>query len=125
MQNDWLSMQMSRDVIMHQGCRLAFGVCGQGVPVLLIQGVGVHGDGWLPQLEALAARHRCLTFDNRGMSRSQPANEQLSIEQMADDALALMKRLEPQIDATINEINVKIPQEARRAGIPPGWLRGL
>lgn len=42
-----------------------------------------------------------------------------------DEALALMKRLEPQIDATINEINVKIPAEARRAGIPPGWLRGL
>lgn len=42
-----------------------------------------------------------------------------------DQAEATMKRLEPQIDSTIQEIEVKIPAEARRAGIPPGWLRGL
>jgi pimeloyl-ACP methyl ester carboxylesterase len=77
-------------VIEHRGCRLACNVRGDGPPVLFIQGVGVHGDGWRPQVDELAARHRCLTFDNRGMGRSQPIVAPLSIEQMAEDALALM-----------------------------------
>ncbi len=71
------------------GCRLAYTVRGDGPPVLLIQGVGLHGDGWRPQVDALAERYRLLTFDNRGVGRSQPAGE-ISVERMARDALALM-----------------------------------
>jgi len=74
----------------HRGCRLTGDARGAGPPVLLIQGVGVHGDGWRPQVDALAARYRCLTFDNRGMNRSQPIGVSLSVEQMAEDALVLM-----------------------------------
>lgn len=76
--------------IEHRGCRLAYSVRGEGPPVLFIQGVGVHGDGWRPQVDALAARYRCLSFDNRGMGRSQPAGRPITVEQMAEDALALM-----------------------------------
>jgi pimeloyl-ACP methyl ester carboxylesterase len=76
--------------IEHRGCRLAYNVRGDGPPVLLIQGVGLHGDGWRPQVDELAARNRCLTFDNRGMNRSQPIGVPLSVEQMAEDALVLM-----------------------------------
>jgi pimeloyl-ACP methyl ester carboxylesterase len=57
---------------------------------LLIQGVGVHGTGWTPQTDALASRFRCITFDNRGMGRSQPAGGAITVEQMAEDALALL-----------------------------------
>lgn len=76
----------------HLGCRLAYRVAGNadGERVLLIQGVGVHGDGWLPQVEDLAAQCRCLSFDNRGMGLSQPIGAALSVEQMAEDARALM-----------------------------------
>lgn len=74
----------------HRGCQLAYEVCGDGPPVLLIQGVAVQGNGWRPQVDALAARYRCLTFDNRGMGRSQPMGARLTIEQMAEDALSLM-----------------------------------
>jgi pimeloyl-ACP methyl ester carboxylesterase len=74
----------------HRGCRLAYNVRGNGPPVLLIQGVGIHGDGWRPQVDELAARYRCLTFDNRGLNRSQPIGAPLSVEQMAEDALVLM-----------------------------------
>jgi chromosome segregation ATPase len=34
-----------------------------------------------------------------------------------------MDALVPQLDAAIKELEVTIPEEARRAGIPPGWLR--
>ncbi len=74
----------------HRGYALAYSVRGEGPPVLLIQGVGVCGSGWLPQVEALEGDYRCLTFDNRGMGESQPLGSALTVEQMADDALALM-----------------------------------
>jgi hypothetical protein len=34
-----------------------------------------------------------------------------------------MKQVQKEIDDTRNRINVVIPEEARKAGIPPGWLR--
>ena len=77
----------------HRGCRLAFQVDGSGPPVVLIQGVGVAGSGWTPQVDGLRARFRCLTFDNRGMGASQPAGTAITVGQMAEDALWLMTRL--------------------------------
>ena len=74
----------------HRGCRLAYRVTGDGPPVLFIQGSGVHGDGWRPQVDVLASRFRCLTFDNRGMGNSQPHGASITVEQMAEDALVLM-----------------------------------
>jgi len=76
--------------IHYQGCRLAYDIRGSGQPVLLIQGVGVHGDGWLPQINGLVGKYSCLSFDNRGMRRSQPLTSALSVEQMADDARAIL-----------------------------------
>lgn len=59
--------------------------------MLLIQGVGAGGDTWRPQVEALQASFRCLTFDNRGLGSSQPRGEApLTVELMALDALALL-----------------------------------
>lgn len=74
----------------HKGCRLAFRVSGAGIPVLLIQGVAVHGDGWIPQIKGLADRFQCLSFDNRGMGKSQPIAVSLTVEQMAEDAQVLV-----------------------------------
>jgi pimeloyl-ACP methyl ester carboxylesterase len=76
--------------VQHAGCCLHYTLCGDGEPVLLIQGVGVHGDGWAPQVEALAPRYRCVTFDNRGMGQSQPLCGPITVEQMAEDALAVL-----------------------------------
>src|SRR4051812_44469580 len=74
----------------HRGCKLAYDVRGEaGPPVLFIQGVGIHGDGWTPQTDALAGRFTCISFDNRGMGRSAFAGA-VSVEQMADDALAIL-----------------------------------
>jgi pimeloyl-ACP methyl ester carboxylesterase len=77
-------------VLTHHGCPISYRVTGTGPPVLLVQGVGVHGDGWRPQVDRLADRYRCLTFDNRGMGHSLPAGTPITVEQMADDARALM-----------------------------------
>jgi len=58
--------------------------------VLLIQGVGVIGEGWRPQIEGLAPRRGLLWFDNRGIGESATAGGTLSIEAMAADALAIL-----------------------------------
>ena len=56
----------------------------------MIQGAGMHGDGWLPQIEGLRDVYSCLRFDNRGMGKSQPSGAPITIEQMAEDARILM-----------------------------------
>lgn len=77
------------------GATLAYklhGAEGPGIPrVLLIQGVGVAGSGWQPQVDELAPDHQLLTYDNRGLGQSRlEPRAALSIEQMADDARALL-----------------------------------
>lgn len=75
------------------GCPLAYKVVGEGPPVVFLQGVGLHGDGWLPQTEVLRARYRCVTVDNRGIGLSKPVGAALSIDRMAKDTLAVMDAL--------------------------------
>jgi pimeloyl-ACP methyl ester carboxylesterase len=75
------------------GCRLVFQVEGSGAPVVLIQGVGVSGRGWTPQVRGLRSRFQCLTFDNRGMGDSQPLGAAVTVRQMAQDTLWLMTHL--------------------------------
>jgi len=40
-----------------------------------------------------------------------------------ENARKAVEALEPQIDRTIQEIEIDIPESARKAGVPPGWLR--
>lgn len=68
-------------------------VDGSGPPVLLIQGVGVIGAGWTPQLDGLRDRFTLCAFDNRGIGRSAPLVQRTTIEAMASDALALLDAL--------------------------------
>jgi pimeloyl-ACP methyl ester carboxylesterase len=77
-------------VIEHRGCQLSYSVAGNGPPVLFIQGVGVHGSGWRPQIAELAADHTCICFDNRGIGKSQPVGAGVTVLQMAEDALAIL-----------------------------------
>ncbi|MDB6132793.1 MAG: alpha/beta hydrolase fold protein [Verrucomicrobiales bacterium] len=69
---------------------LYYEIAGDGSPVLFIQGVGVVGEGWRPQVDTLKEEFRTMIFDNRGIGKSQPCPVRLTIEDMARDALALM-----------------------------------
>lgn len=72
------------------GCRIVYERRGQGPPVLFIQGVGVHGAAWRPQADKLAESFTCVSFDNRGIGASRPNTGEITIEQMAQDAVAVM-----------------------------------
>ena len=77
-------------VVEHQQCRIAYSVAGSGPAILFIQGVGVQGRAWQPQIDVLADRYTCIAFDNRGMGRSQPAGVEITVAQMAADARAVL-----------------------------------
>lgn len=81
---------VSKRTLHHAGCELFYAVRGRGEPVLFIHGVGVQGSGWRPQTDDLSSDYTCLSFDNRGMGRSQPAALAITVRQMADDVRALM-----------------------------------
>jgi pimeloyl-ACP methyl ester carboxylesterase len=69
--------------------RISYTRAGAGPPVLLVQGVGVIGNGWAPQVEGLRAQFTVVTFDNRGIGASSSGAARLSIEALAADALAI------------------------------------
>ena len=71
------------------GARIHYESVGTGPAVILVQGVGVIGRGWTPQVSALSATHQVITIDNRGIGRSTRGSGPLTIEAMAADVLAV------------------------------------
>ena len=71
-----------------EGARIHYLQEGQGPPVVLVQGVGVIGNGWKPQVDGLRDRYSLITIDNRGIGRS-ASEGRLTVEAMADDVLAV------------------------------------
>lgn len=85
------SAAASRETILRlQDVALRYQAAGAGPGVLCIQGVGVPGEGWRPQVRALAPHFRVITFDNRGVGGSARGPQPLTIEAMAADAVAIM-----------------------------------
>lgn len=74
------------------GVRLHYRESGRrsGPPVLLIQGLGADKHLWDLQRIALAPWYRTIAFDNRGAGRSDKPYGAYSMEQMADDAAAVL-----------------------------------
>jgi len=70
------------------GAAIHYSRDGNGPAVVLVQGVGVIGKGWKPQVEALRDRYTLITIDNRGIGRS-TASTPPTIEAMAADVLAV------------------------------------
>jgi aminoacrylate hydrolase len=67
---------------------------GGGSPLILSAGLGGSGNYWLPNLPALASRHRVILYDHRGTGRSDRAlPETVTVEQLGDDILALIEGL--------------------------------
>ena len=62
---------------------------GTGVPLILVQGAGVIGEGWRPQIDALREHHTIVALDNRGIGGSTYRASALTVEDMAGDVLAI------------------------------------
>jgi aminoacrylate hydrolase len=69
---------------------VAYSCQGRGPAVLFLQGAGLAGQAWRPQVNDLCRRFTTVTVDHRGVGGSSPAPGELTIEQMAEDALAVI-----------------------------------
>ncbi len=76
------------------GRSLQYRDAGAGLPLLLLHGFPLHSESLWPLLDAPPAGVRILAPDHRGFGASAPAAQQLSMEGMADDALALLDALD-------------------------------
>ena len=74
------------------GIRLHYRESGRrtGPPVLMIQGLGADKHLWDLQRLALAPSHHTIALDNRGAGRSDKPYGAYSLEQMAEDAIAVL-----------------------------------
>jgi pimeloyl-ACP methyl ester carboxylesterase len=72
------------------GARIHYEVHGSGDPILLIMGLGSNAYGWYRTIPWLAERYQAIAFDNRGTGRSATPDGAYSIEQMAQDAAAVL-----------------------------------
>lgn len=74
------------------GARIHYQVTGRpgAPPVLFIQGLGMSKNGWNLQRLGTAPWYRAIALDNRGAGRSDKPHGAYSLEQMADDAIAVL-----------------------------------
>jgi 3-oxoadipate enol-lactonase len=74
------------------GVRIHYRITGRssGPPILFIQGLGADKNGWNLQRLATAPWYRGVALDNRGAGRSDKPHGPYSLEQMADDAIAVL-----------------------------------
>lgn len=78
------------------GAELFYEDLGGDGPVCLLMhgGLGFDHTHFRPEFDALAPRHRVVYYDHRGNGRSgRPPLETLTMEQLADDAAALLDHL--------------------------------
>ena len=76
------------------GVSLAYRSVGDGPPLLLLMGTTGSMDLWGQIVPPLAANHRVVSLDHRGMGGSERGKGELSMALMAQDVAALMDALE-------------------------------
>ena len=74
----------------NKGVRLHWEAAGEGTPVLLIMGHSYTATMWYPIHDALAAKHRVISFDNRGTGESDTTAD-ATIADLVADSLAVME----------------------------------
>ncbi len=72
---------------------LYYEIHGSGAPLLLVAGLASDSQSWQPILEDLARHYQVITLDNRGVGRTRPADIPVSIQQITDDCVSLIKSL--------------------------------
>ena len=75
---------------MVQGINLYYEVNGSGYPLVLIRGLASNADHWYCQVPAFSSHFSVMTFDNRGIGRSDVPDSPFTISTMADDTVGLM-----------------------------------
>ena len=72
------------------GTNIYYKVNGHGEPLILIQGFGGGHEGWFFQVRALKKQFQVITFDSRGIGKSDTPSQSYTIKTMADDTVGLL-----------------------------------
>ena len=75
------------------GINMAYDVSGHGEPLVLIMGPGGTRQSWFFQKRAFSKHFKVITFDNRGIGKSDKPDEPYTIKTLADDTIGLMNHL--------------------------------
>jgi 3-oxoadipate enol-lactonase len=75
------------------GININYKVQGHGEPLVLISGYAADQTGWMFQTRSFKNFYRVVTFDNRGVGKTDKPGGAYSIKMMADDTVSLMDYL--------------------------------
>jgi len=75
------------------GINVNYRVEGQGEPLVMIMGFTASRIGWMPQIPFFRKYYQLITFDNRGVGKSDKPPGPYSTRMMADDTIKLMNLL--------------------------------
>lgn len=75
--------------VAHDEASIFWESAGTGFPLMMVAGLGGVATYWTPQIQTFSQDYRVIVHDQRGTGRSSQIAVK-SIEQMADDALAVM-----------------------------------
>src|SRR4030042_4310936 len=75
------------------GININYKVQGEGEPLVLIMGYAGGQNGWIFQRRAFKKYYRVITFDNRGVGKTDKPGGAYSMKMMADDTAGLMEHL--------------------------------
>jgi len=75
------------------GININYKVEGQGEPLVMIMGFTANRSSWMPQIPFFKKYYRVITFDNRGVGKSDKPPGPYSTKMMADDTVRLMDLL--------------------------------
>ena len=87
------STSQSHSITLPDGACLQVFEQGVGTPLLLISGLGGAAAYWNPCLPALTAAHRVIRLDQRGIGASMRGTVAVTIDQLADDCIAVLDHL--------------------------------
>jgi pimeloyl-ACP methyl ester carboxylesterase len=75
---------------------MCYEIHGEGYPVVLIHGFGLHKEFWVAQISELAKQFKVISLDNRGSGKSDHPKEPYKLETLADDVKCLLDVLDIQ-----------------------------
>ena len=67
--------------------------CGEGIPLVLIHGIGACNKLWQPQIEPFSKQFKVITYDVRGHGKSSGFQEKYTVKLFASDLKALLDSL--------------------------------
>jgi len=105
------------------GINFFYQIHGRGEPLILIAGMGADHRSWFPQIATFRRHYTVITFDGRGIGKTDRPPELYSFETLAEDVAGLMDVLSVESAHVLGEslggivaqeTAIKFPQRGKR-----------